>query len=1621
MKKRLLSLLLVLLMVVGMLPMSVFATENDVAYVTIAVEGDLKLVRYPVNLTDVNNSGGYDLDDALSLAHNEETGMEGGYASYNDPTYGLGVSKLWGDTSTWFGYTVNGNMATGLANAVKAGDEIYAWVYTDQVWPNGNPDILAEFDKTTANAAAGEAVEVTLDSTSVANGADVVVYKLKDNHKLGAEAETDSVFDAEGKASVAINEAGTFVITAAPKSDSAKALVPPYCTVTVGESLVSSDVIYTLGSVTGAPGETVQVPLSVEHGLTEGLVWWRFTVNLDDGLELVSVSNGSAASSHDIYRSGTRLEFQCGGGTCNPMPKGELAVLNVKIAEDAAAGTYNVGLSHFNYYGAFADEITDLVTVVNEGTVTVEAASAAPALEDVQLVVPDGLTTEDGINYYGAEVMKGYTFGYTTVPADVEVDAQSWTFKDGSNNSGSGSGASFKASVWGAGKGTLTLSVVAGDETVNKTYYIHTGAAPEPEEPAAPFTVTVGETAMELVSKGKQSFGEGTSECDTYEVTVPAGTTQITVASENKMYFYTPDGSGLGLGTSKIFDVTGDVVYKINVSSVGYYYLSVKFEQATEPEETAPFGVKADGVELELPSVVDSAEGCTENSGAAKEMTVTLPAGTKEITITGDSTIEVMGDHSWSYYYFDFGEVTFDYNSEVGYYCVVINGDYTVSYHIYFESEGSDEPDEPEEPEVPEMPFTVTVGGEEMTDFTLGEVSDPYEGTKPLYTVTIPEGTTDATITWAEGTYTLSAYDSSLSYFAAYNGHSSSKDVQTDMNGDGTYDFLQVYDSGWGVPYWITFTSGTEEPEEEPVDAPFTVTVNGEEMTKITLGEVSDPYEGTKPLYTVTIPEGTTDATITWAEGTYTLSAYDSALSYFYAYMGHSSSKDVQTDMNGDGAYDFLQVYDSGWGVPYWITFTSGNEDPDEPASANVVVVGNAEAWPGDLIELSIFAECVENDTNVFGRRFIPTLALPDGWTIVGAVAGEDLAETVWELYETDLYGWCLNGTAENYYGAYLPSGELMKFQIQVAADAEAGEYTVELASAKMMKDDWGAGFTDFELVGGTVIISVPEGKTKLDAPVLTADSVFAPETYIEITVPASEVEPAAIVEYAISTDGTTWSEWQTGNKFTEVEDGTKYYVRARYNPFNDTYYEASDASNVLEVTTKAFVEEPVIFTVGDVIGGHGDTVYIPVSLSHSFDGLKFSSFRFCLEDNENLTLVEATNGSDISGSWHVDYAYPDHRAVFVSVSGGLAEIPAGETVILEYKIHEDATPGTYKLGLDQEIEDVFFRYSVDGSGAYGTYIDYPVTIQVVEGTVTIQEPLTAPVLTDYTATDDTITVIAPAAVENAHIEYAISANGKTYGEWQESNVFENLAEETTYYIIARYIAEEGNECVDSYAGEPLEVKTVNPAATYTVASVTAKSGETVDVAVTLTHEIVKQATSFQIIPTAAEGLTLQGAEAGADLPEGWKIMLNDGVVTVYRTDAAAVPSGEVVVLTYVVSEDAVDGEYAVTLSESFTEDGNAFIAEDDSVLRVDGTVTAGGVTVKNMVLGDLDGDSVVDMKDLVSLRRYLAGWDDYNAETLNLSAIDLNEDGVVNMLDAIILSRHLADWPDYKTLPYVK
>ncbi len=69
------------------------------------------------------------------------------------------------------------------------------------------------------------------------------------------------------------------------------------------------------------------------------------------------------------------------------------------------------------------------------------------------------------------------------------------------------------------------------------------------------------------------------------------------------------------------------------------------------------------------------------------------------------------------------------------------------------------------------------------------------------------------------------------------------------------------------------------------------------------------------------------------------------------------------------------------------------------------------------------------------------------------------------------------------------------------------------------------------------------------------------------------------------------------------------------------------------------------------------------------------------------------------------------------------------------------------------------------------------------------------------------------------------------------------------------------------------------------------------------------------------------------------------------------------------------------------------------------------------VLLGDVNGDGVVNVKDNMMLARFLAGWDGY--ETIDKKAADLNTDGKVNVKDNMVLARHLAGWDGYETLPY--
>lgn len=111
-----------------------------------AKDGSAMLDR-SVIVKDINSDGKLTYDEALTAAHEAyyEGGAAAGYGSENTQ-FGLSLTKLWGDTSGIFGYWLNDTSCWSLADEVKDGDSLNAFVYKDAA---GWSDAYVRFDNST--------------------------------------------------------------------------------------------------------------------------------------------------------------------------------------------------------------------------------------------------------------------------------------------------------------------------------------------------------------------------------------------------------------------------------------------------------------------------------------------------------------------------------------------------------------------------------------------------------------------------------------------------------------------------------------------------------------------------------------------------------------------------------------------------------------------------------------------------------------------------------------------------------------------------------------------------------------------------------------------------------------------------------------------------------------------------------------------------------------------------------------------------------------------------------------------------------------------------------------------------------------------------------------------------------------------------------------------------------------------------------------------------------------------------------------------------------------------------------------------------------------------------------
>lgn len=200
-----------------------------------------------------------------------------------------------------------------------------------------------------------------------------------------------------------------------------------------------------------------------------------------------------------------------------------------------------------------------------------------------------------------------------------------------------------------------------------------------------------------------------------------------------------------------------------------------------------------------------------------------------------------------------------------------------------------------------------------------------------------------------------------------------------------------------------------------------------------------------------------------------------------------------------------------------------------------------------------------------------------------------------------------------------------------------------------------------------------------------------------------------------------------------------------------------------------------------------------------------------------------------------------------------------------------------------------------------------------------------------------------------------------------------------------------------------LATETMPILAKLVIANVEAKAGSTVRVTIDIQNNpgIIGAILTLHYDPA----LTLIKAEAGSawntltfTKPKTFSNPCNfvwDGV------NGADFGNGSIIILTFEIPA-GVDAGTVYNISASYTY-GNMINANLEAV---DLAIENGSITIDNPI-GDINNDGIVDVADVIVLRRYLAGGYDV---VIDEFAADMDGNGIITIADVVLLRRLLVD-----------
>ena len=408
--------------------------------------------------------------------------------------------------------------------------------------------------------------------------------------------------------------------------------------------------------------------------------------------------------------------------------------------------------------------------------------------------------------------------------------------------------------------------------------------------------------------------------------------------------------------------------------------------------------------------------------------------------------------------------------------------------------------------------------------------------------------------------------------------------------------------------------------------------------------------------------------------------------------------------------------------------------------------------------------------------------------------------------------------------------------------------------------------------------------------------------------------------------------------------------------------------------------------SVGSAVCKNGDTVTVPVTIA---DNPGFAGFTFTITGAEGLTLKEITKGSLLQGADGMfTKNVAQNRINWTSSDNVTGD---GELMTLTFEVSETAANGDYAVTV--ELKD---RKPTNFANADET----PVSVNFTPGTVSVQNeaPPTAIITVGNATAQSGDTVTLPVSIsENpgfAGFTFTITgAEGLTLKDITKGSLLQsadgmftkNVAQNRINWTSSDNVTGDGELMVltfevsetaanENYAvavelkdGKPTNFANADetpvavsftpgtvsvqneapPTTIITVGNATAQSGDTVTLPVSISENPGFAGFTFTI--TGAEGLTLK------DITKGSLLQSADGMFTKnvaqnrinWTSSDNVTGDGELMVLTFEVSETAANEDYAVAVELKAGKPTN-FATADETSIPV--AFVAGGITVLNHV-----------------------------------------------------------------------